>query len=217
MTATRDRDEEEGRLRRESLGAFSHDLGTPLTSIGMVLELAERDAAGGALTFDPELVRMLKASISNLETLAESLQEVTRFERGRLALSRGPSDLGAAIRAAADLVAPGITFAREQASLLTIVGPWDGPRLSRAFAAFAVAADRAAAGAGEVTLHHELQSASVCVVLQGGERDDSQREVMSDLGFAFFHARALIAAMGGSVECERGEGYLRVRFCLPLA
>ena len=216
MNSAPGNEDDEERFRRESLGAFAHDIRTPLTSVRMVISLAEREAAGGAVAFDHELMRMLKASIDNLETLVDDFHALTRLERGRLTLSRGPCALGDAIRAAAETLAPGVTFAGEPGGL-SIEGPWDGPRLTRALVAFAVTADRAGAGAGVVTLGEEHEAGSVRIVMQSGVPGDGHREISSDLGFPFFQARALIVAMGGAVECEREDGYFRAGLSLPLA
>lgn len=110
------------------MGAFAHEVRTPLTSIKMVMELARRQSTEGGLLLDDELAGMLRTSVDDLQSLADDLQETSRLERGRLNLSPGPCDLAAAVEAARDLlrsieisgsVEPGID------------GPWDASRLVR--------------------------------------------------------------------------------------
>jgi len=60
--------------RREAMGAFAHEVRTPLTSIRMVLELARREGTNGELVLDGELAGMLDASVDDLQQLADDLQ-----------------------------------------------------------------------------------------------------------------------------------------------
>ncbi len=71
--------DEAATARREALGAFSHDIRTPLTSIRMILDLAERDEASGAIVLDGELTTMLSGSLRELESLADGLHDVSRI------------------------------------------------------------------------------------------------------------------------------------------
>ncbi|MFN0145548.1 MAG: sensor histidine kinase [Dehalococcoidia bacterium] len=215
MTGIAGSDDDEERYRREALGAFAHDLRSPLTSIGMVFELGDRAAGDGAITFDAELFRMLKTSIDTIESLADGIQEVTRLERGRVALSRGPAELGAAIRAAAELLAPAVTVSGD-AGATPLAGPWDAARLAQAIAEMATAVNRSGAGTGQVTLQVAPGAGTVSVTIESGTPGGRPREVASDLGFGFFRARALMLAMGAAVGCARSQGYFRVTLRLPL-
>ena len=65
--------ETEEYFRREAMGAFAHEVRTPLTSIRMVMELGRRQSTGGQLVLDRELANMLSTSVDDLQRLADDL------------------------------------------------------------------------------------------------------------------------------------------------
>ena len=206
--------EEPEHFRRESLGAFAHEIRTPLTSIKMVMELARRQAQDGQLILDVELADMLRTSVDDLQALADDLQETSRLERGRLTLTTGPCDLGAAIAAARDLLDGQPELAVESDG--TVEGPWDAPRLVRTIAGFAQAANRLGDGSGLVRLDWEPGSEAVVLRFASGEPQEGERPIGAEAGFSFFRARQLVLAMGGSVHSARAERYAAFTVALPL-
>lgn len=199
--------------RREALGAFAHEVRTPLTSIRMVLELARRDSQGDTLMLDGELAAMLTAAIDDLQSLADDLQEASRLERRKAALSLGPCDLQAAFATAAELLSPDIAIDGELPP--AVAGPWDAGRLVRALAGFAKSANRIGDGSGVVRTSTRLLPEEVVVELTSGWRGHEVRAIAADAGFAFFRSRQFILAMGGRVQWERTERHLLVRTFLP--
>jgi signal transduction histidine kinase len=212
MEADIDRAEAEA-YRREAMGAFAHEVRTPLTSIKMVMELARRQSDHGQLQLDAELAEMLKSSVEDLQQLADDLQETSRLERGKVSLSTGPSDLGAAIEAAKELITP-----------LTIVmvgdadveGPWDAARLVRAIAGFAQSANRIGDGSGTVRLEVRCEEQAAQLGFISGTSAGQPRPIAADAGFSFFRSRQLVLAMGGSVHCQRAERFATFAVALPL-
>ena len=200
--------------RREAMGAFAHEVRTPLTSIRMVMELARRQSAKGQLLLDSELAEMLNTSIDDLQQLADDLQETSRLERGKLPLSHGPCDLAAAIHAAGDLCIARIEPAGDIPA--GVEGPWDAARLVRALAGFAGAANRMGDGSGAVNLTCERRPAKILLHFESGTPTRSARPIAADAGFAFFRSRQFVLAMGGSVDCDRSERYARITVRLPL-
>lgn len=199
--------------RREAMGAFAHEVRTPLTSIKMVMELARRQSAEGELLLDAELAEMLKSSVEDLQQLADDLQETSRLERGKVALSTGPCDLAAAIDAARDLLGsinlngipePGIE------------GPWDAARLVRAVAGFAQSANRIGDGSGVVQVEAVRNHQAAELTFTSGKPSGVERPIAADAGFSFFRSRQLVLAMGGSVHCRRAERFATIRVALPL-
>ena len=195
------------------MGAFAHEVRTPLTSIKMVMELARRQSAEGELLLDGELAEMMRTSVDDLQQLADDLQETSRLERGRVALSTGPCDLAAAIEAARELLGqielrgipePGIE------------GPWDAPRLVRSIAGFAESANRIGDGSGVVHLEAHRAGSEAELIFTSGARKPNSKEIAADAGFGFFRSRQLVLAMGGSVHCERAERFATFRVALPL-
>ena len=198
--------------RREAMGAFAHEIRTPLTSIRMVVELAKRQADNGELLLDAELAGMLVTSVDDLQQLADDLQESSRLERGRLSLSQGPTNLAAALEAARSLGAAHVII--EGAAPADLEGPWDAPRLVRAIAGFAEAVNRIGNGSGIVAFECE-RGEDVVVRFLSGEANETRKPIGADAGFAYFRSRQFVIAMGGTVECARGDHYCCVTLALP--
>lgn len=212
MEPASEREEAEA-YRREAMGAFAHEVRTPLTSIKMVMELARRQSNAGELLLDAELAEMLKSSVEDLQDLADDLQETSRLERGKVNLSTGPSELGAAIEAARELAAPVVLHGVPEPGL---EGPWDAARLVRAIAGFAQAANRIGDGSGTVQLDALREASLARMVFTSGRPSGEPRPIAADAGFAFFRSRQLVLAMGGSVHCERTDRFATFRVALPL-
>lgn len=200
--------------RREAMGAFAHEIRTPLTSIRMVIELAKRLGAGGDAVLDPELATMLNTSVDDLQHLADDLQEISRLERGKIILSTGPCDLAAAVDAARDLLGGGIQLAGPTPK--PILGPWDAGRLVRAIAGFAQAANRIGNGSGEVAFAAASGPELMKLTFTSGTPSGAGRPVAADAGFSFFRSRQFILAMGGLVECNRSDRFAEICVGLPL-
>ena len=202
-------------LRREAMGAFAHEIRTPLTSIRMVLELARRQAVGGQMLLDSELTTMLNASVDDLQRLADDLQEASRLERGKVTLSPGPCDLGAAVEAARELLGPNLRL--EGPTPVDIEGPWDAPRVVRAIAGFTQSANRVGNGSGAVDFRCTVTPEQVALHFASGTPEGSPREMAADAGFPFFRSRQFVVAAGGSVEWDRRERFVAITVTLPLA
>jgi signal transduction histidine kinase len=212
---TKQSDEELELYRREAMGAFAHEVRTPLTSIKMVMELARRQSKDGEFVLDAELAEMLRASVEDLQELADDLQEASRLERGRLVLATGPCDLGAAVDAAREMLTQGPELAGT--SPHGVEGPWDARRLVRAIAGFAQAANRIGDGSGSVRFDWEESAGMVTLTFASGKRGGEPRAIAADAGFSFFRSRQLVVAMGGSVHCNRAERYVEFNIDLPLS
>lgn len=208
-------EDDEELYRREAMGAFAHEVRTPLTSIKMVMELARRQSRDGEFILDSELADMLRQSVDDLQELADDLQEASRLERGKLVLAQGPCDLGAAVDAARDMMENGPEIAGT--SPHGVEGPWDARRLVRAIAGFAQSANRIGDGSGSVRFDWEEAGPGVRLSFGSGKPGGEPRQIGADAGFSFFRSRQLVVAMGGSVHCNRAERYVEFVIELPLA
>jgi len=200
--------------RREAMGAFAHEVRTPLTSVRMVMELARRQSSEGQLVLDSELAEMLSTSVDDLQRLADDLQEASRIERGKVSLSHGPCDLAIAVEAARDLAGPNLTLTGEVPP--GTEGPWDAARLVRAIAAFTESANRMGDGSGTVRLSFRGEPGRVELGFASGKPGREHKRVAADSGFGFFRSRQFVLAMAGSVDCERAERYAHIAVGLPL-
>jgi signal transduction histidine kinase len=86
--------------RREFIANASHELRTPLFSLGGFLELM----AGEELDERErrEFIEEMRAQVERLTKLATDLLDLSRLDAGKLAVSRSPVDLGAAVRTVAE-------------------------------------------------------------------------------------------------------------------
>lgn len=199
--------------RREAMGAFAHEVRTPLTSIKMVMELARRQSTSDRLVLDRELMEMLETSVEDLQQLADDLQETSRLERRKLNLSPGPCELSAAVEAARELLGPIELSGIPEPNL---EGPWDVARLVRAIAGFAQSANRIGDGSGKVRLDAVRVGTSAELTFTSGYPSGETREIAADAGFAFFRSRQLVLAMGGSVHCQRADRFATFLVAIPL-
>lgn len=85
--------------RRDFLAAVSHELRTPLTSMHMAADLLLRDAAGPLTDDQRELAEIVRGDAERMKALTARLLDLARVEVGG---RRGPVDLGAVARHAAD-------------------------------------------------------------------------------------------------------------------
>ncbi|MGH2632979.1 MAG: sensor histidine kinase [Tepidiformaceae bacterium] len=207
--------DDEEYYRREAMGAFAHEVRTPLTSIRMVMELGRRQAAVGEIALDRELSQMLATSVDDLQRLADELQETSRLERGKLALGRGPCDLAAAIGAAEDLTRPQIVVEHEIKP--GIAGPWDAARLVGALAGFVESANRMGDGSGVVCLTAAAGEGTLVLRFGSGKEGRERVPVAADAGFGFFRARLFVLAMGGTVKCFRSQRHATISVTVPYA
>lgn len=202
-----------GQYRREAIGAFTHDIRTPLTSIRMVLELAKGAAEGGGMVLDSELAAMLESSVGELVRLADDLQELSWLERGKTAAVPGHGSLSAAFEQAMQHLAGRVAVACDEVP--AIAGPWDEGRLGAALEACIAAANRCGDGTGRVACRVTAEESDVRLILESGRLEGESRPVDTDFGFAFFRANAVIEAMGGGILCDRRERSVRLTVTLP--
>ncbi len=196
----------------DALGAFAHDMNTPLNAVSMVIDLARRSGNDGELLLDEELTRLLSTSVKELIRLVADIQDVTRVERGMQRIVVGKTTLADVLSAARESAAPEITVVGEA---LDCEGPWDRDRLGRMIADLARSANRCGAGDGQVEFDCAVGPETVSLMISSGTPGEEIRNVGSDSGWGFFRARALILAMGGNVEAMRTERYLAIDVTLP--
>jgi len=199
------------RARQEAIGAFVHELRTPITSIRMVMEIAKRASPGGPAQLDEELLQMMETSLLDLQGLTDALQELSRLERGRLALRSEPTAMEEVLARAAEIT--GLRIEGNQGD--GIAGYWDRERLTVAMSGIAWAANRCGAGDGIVRCEARSGDNDCAVTLESGSPSGQVKPIDADLGHGFYRGYAIIRAMQGSIEVRRETGYVALRVSLP--
>jgi PAS domain S-box-containing protein len=99
----RDVAEAASRAKSEFLANMSHEIRTPLNGVmGVAAALARTELTPG----QAEMVQLIETSGQTLEAILSDLLDLARIESGRLELKREPFQLGANLRAVAELFRP---------------------------------------------------------------------------------------------------------------
>ncbi|WP_240360251.1 PAS domain-containing sensor histidine kinase [Pyxidicoccus caerfyrddinensis] len=217
------------RARDEFLSVASHELKTPLTSLGLRLHALSR-----AIDADPDSavsrrhgreVAAMKRQVTRLAELIDGLLDVSRISTGRLRIHREPVDLAALVQ---EMVARFVPEAERSGSELDVrpsapcVGSWDRLRMEQVVSNLLSNALKYGAGR-PVHVHVEevdgrarlwvrdegigIDAAAHARIFQKFERAVSERHY-GGLGLGLYVVRTLVEAMEGTirVESQPGEG-----------
>lgn len=233
LLALRDVTQQErlARARRDMLANISHDLRTPLTSIGMLLEGLKPGAAA-----PPALLYTLRQQVEVLRKLAEDLVQLDRLESGRTPLRLASLPLAgllAEIRAGALplLEAAGLSLELDLPAHLSVLA--DADQLRRVLVNLLDNAVQASAPGGRIRISAAadgVDTVQIAVSDEGSgippqdlerifERfyrgDRARGQSGSGLGLAI--VRHIVEGHGGRVSAANNAGRgATVRFNLPL-
>jgi signal transduction histidine kinase len=200
-----------GRLRDELVANVSHELRTPLTAtIGFLVTL-ERDDVSFSPERRRELLGIAREEAQRLARLVDDLLELTRFERGGVALVRGHVEL----RALAERVASTLDVPPDREIQVDFDEPLDvvadGDRLVQVLSNLVTNAVRH--GAGPVGVHGRRENGeAVVAVWDDGEEIAASRaeEIFEPFarwsgrsdstGLGLPIARRIMEAHGGSLS-----------------
>jgi signal transduction histidine kinase len=214
--------------RDEFLAVASHELKTPITSLGMQLQMtADAIEAAGDQPVPAErlarLVRVSTAQLTRLTSLVDDLLDVARIRSGRLAIELADVDLAALVReTVARMAAP---LAQAGCSLdlhapVSLHGQWDARRLEQVLTNLLSNVIRYASGKpvhvtltghpGRATLEVRDFGPGVpedlrATVFERFDRGKASRNA-GGLGLGLFITRQLVAAHGGSIGVESATG-----------
>jgi two-component system, NtrC family, sensor histidine kinase KinB len=93
-------------LKSEFIMTASHELKTPLTSIGMGIDLLIERTADTLAGDDRELLNAAHEDIENLKELVNDLLNLSKIESGKIAMSFVPLDVGDLFKQAVTLLTP---------------------------------------------------------------------------------------------------------------
>lgn len=224
-----------GRARRDLVANVSHDLRTPLTSIGLLADalLAPAfDAAGRR----EAVIAQIRDQIKTLEDLADGMVELNQLESGRALLRLQPTALVDLARAAVDGITPQLVEHHVQAVIDIPAGIQvlaDGPQVIRVLTNLLDNARRFSPEGGVIQVSaqaaEEPDRIEVSVRDEGpgippgdmeriferfyrGDRARTRRS--AGLGLAI--ARHVVTGHGGRIWAENNAGRgATVRFTLP--
>ena len=201
------------RAREEFLGIASHELKTPLTSLRLQLQMAQRGSR-----LDAE--RLLKQA-NRLARLIDDMLDITRVDTGKLAINRAPVDLSSLVddvveRFEPQFAAMGSTVRKEVPE--GIVGDWDAFRVEQVVTNLVTNAIKYAPGKPIDIRATKVDGRAILTVADQGpgvaphnherifrrfERAISANEV-SGLGLGLFISRSIVESHGGSIRVENG-------------
>jgi PAS domain S-box-containing protein len=213
-------------IRDEFLSVASHELRTPITPLQLQLQSLLKMARSEG--WEESTAGRLSSAIrqtTRLNSLVDSLLDVSRISNGKLALSREEFDLGDAVREIVDRFHEEATRARCTLSLEAeprIRGSWDRMRVEQVVTNLLSNAVKYAAGTLiEVQVRRDRDRGVIVVRDHGGGIDGEhlprifdrfERAVSASnfggLGLGLYIARQIVSAHGGVIKVDsvRDEG-----------
>lgn len=215
------------RARDEFISIASHELKTPLTSMGIQLQLLER-SMGNSDGYPPIFRKSVDVSlrqIDRLNRMVNDMLDISRLTTGRLTLEKEEVEIGALIRDVVFRFQPSLTSAHCEPVIDIegeIVGTWDKVRLDQVISnllsnAIKYAPDRpieihARERDGYVRISVRDYGPGVPVSEQERIFQRFERAVphssISGLGLGLYITRQIVELHGGTihVESEPGQG-----------
>lgn len=212
------------RARDEFISIASHELKTPLTSLQLQSQIAERQYKRGNLEyFTPEqimsFVGMTRRQVSQLTRLVEDMLDVSRMSLGRLMIERTMFNLSELLAETVDKLAPQFTESSSKVSVKaapSVVGEWDRFRLEQVIVNLLTNALKYGAGKPiHITCEARGDHAVITVRDQGigiapehisrifdrFERAVSSRGI-SGLGLGLYITKHIVESHGGVIHVE---------------
>ncbi|WNG51379.1 PAS domain-containing protein [Archangium minus] len=226
------------RARDEFLTIASHELKTPLTSLGLQLHTLLKRARQSGRPEDSETVQRLEKAQRQIQKLARMMDElldVSRVTEGRLRLELGEVDLMQLVREVME------RFQEESQRMGTrltlrgegpVVGRWDRPKLEQVVTNLVSNAMKYGAGA---PVEIQVRSSGALALLEvtdhgiGIAPEDVERifgkferavtvRKYGGFGLGLYIVRQLVEALGGAVDVESAPGRgSTFHLVLPLA
>jgi two-component system phosphate regulon sensor histidine kinase PhoR len=229
------------RIRAEFVDNLSHELRTPITTIGLLAETLARDAEAAGDAMPPgmlERIGKLEVETANIRQMVEELLDLARIESGRPQVHLDDVDLGRVAGEAVERLRPfadrqGITLRTEiEDGLPPVRG--EARRLGQVITNLVHNAVKFSTSGGEVVTRVRLEGEAVVVdvvdhgigiepadqerIFERFYKADRTRTGGGGTGLGLAIARHVVAGHGGtiSVESSLGEGST-FRFAIPAA
>ena len=225
--------QESRRQREQFLAMVTHEIRGVVAVLSGYAQLFSRPEGRSTRTLD-RMVAAVPAQVQRLTRLVEDLQDLSRIERGRFEIRRGPCDLVTVARSVVEAQQAGTTSHRLHfdSEAEGLHGQWDGDRLGQVVSNLVRNAISYSPGGEEVrvTVATADGMARVSVSDQGVgiapediprlfkpySRLERTSEVKG-MGLGLLISKAIVEAHGGSIEVQSqpGKGSL-FAFTLPL-
>ena len=218
------------REKDEMLSTASHELKTPLTSLGLAAQMIDRMLDRGPMD-EARLARHLntiRTQVARVTRLISSLLDISRIESGRLGLSWEPVDLVFLARAA--VVRERDSLPEESSHEIALrtdtprlIAQGDEARLEQVIANLLSNAVKysPAGGLVEIVVREEIGQAIIEVIDRGIGVPDSERDVLfapfsrtataidagvEGTGLGLYISRRIVEAHGGSITLQHTPG-----------
>lgn len=212
-------------MRDDFMSMVSHELRTPLNTLHLQAQVRRRMASGAALS-PAKLQTMVERDeqqIRNIVRLIDDMLDVTRMQRGTLAISPEPADLARLVRRVVESFADEATAvgcAFELVAPDSLPGVWDEFRLEQVVANLLTNAMRYG-NCHPVQVRVEAMPGEAWVtVLDSGLGIDPQdqarifeqfervgdKKVAPGLGLGLYISRQIVQSHGGSIEVSSTPG-----------
>lgn len=212
------------RQKDDFISIASHELKTPLTSIGLQAYInKKRLAAGEPLTVDwvGKLVDTTDRQVARLMRLVDDMLDISRINSGQIRISKQPVDLVQLVRAETERLAPQLAAADcaiEIETTAQAMGEWDPHRMEQVVGNLLTNAIRYAPGKPiKVSVACNDTEATVCVQDYGDgipladqarifERFERAGSAVAGLGLGLYICRELVSLHQGTIEVESKPG-----------
>ena len=157
-------------LRDEFLSIASHELKTPLTSLKLQLQLANRAAEGLTEKQVSKVLQTCLRQTTSLTDLVDALLDVTRIQAGKFSLHFEPIDLGELVRDVMGRFSHQLETAKMPVKMSlekSVIGQWDRRRLEQVITNLISNAIKYAPRAS-VTVTTERTNAGAALTIQDG-------------------------------------------------
>jgi PAS domain S-box-containing protein len=220
------------RTRDEFLASAAHDLKNPLASMKGIAQLLQRRIRANDASIEPKLKGILEEALKRIDNVAsratsqvEELLDIARMQMGRpLDLDLNPTDV---VQLAREAIAEQDTRSElhqlaVESELPSLIGLWDGRRLSRAIGNLLDNAIKYSPEGGPVRVRVEQQDGAALLsiedhgvgipaedlerVFQRFERGTNVIGEISGTGIGLASARHIVESHGGSISATSAVG-----------